>query len=65
MIMGPPEESVESQHSYCPNGVKLDVSTTKIKYLIEIYMIDQNVYHLCFAASFMSTWAHSKSERVH
>ena len=22
-------------------------------------MIDQNVYHLCFAASFMSTWAHS------
>ena len=22
MIMGPPEESVESQHSYCPNGDK-------------------------------------------
>ena len=22
MIMGPPEESVESQHSYCPNGGK-------------------------------------------
>ena len=23
MIMGPPEESVESQHSYCPNGDKI------------------------------------------
>ena len=22
MIMGPPEESVESQHSYCPHGDK-------------------------------------------
>ena len=22
MIMGPPDESVESQHSYCPNGDK-------------------------------------------
>ena len=22
IIMGPPEESVESQHSYCPNGDK-------------------------------------------
>ena len=22
MLMGPPEESVESQHSYCPNGDK-------------------------------------------
>ena len=28
MIMSPPEEGVESHHSYCPNGV----STTKIKY---------------------------------
>ena len=44
--------------------IKLGVSTTKIKYLTEIYMIDQNVYHLCFVVSFMSMWAHSKSERV-
>ena len=42
MIMGPPEESVESQHSYCPNDDKLGVSTTKIKYLTED-KIDQNV----------------------
>ena len=80
--MGPPEESVEIQHSYCPNDDKIwckyhkdkifntniydrCVSTTKIKYLTQIYMIDQNVYHLCFVASFMSTWSHSKSERVH
>ena len=26
--------------------IKLGVSTIKIKYLTEIYMIDQNVYHL-------------------
>ena len=45
--------------------MKLGVGTTKIKYLTEIYMMGQNVYHLCFAASFMSTWAHSKLERVH
>ena len=65
MITGPPEESVERQHSYCPNDDKTWCNTTKIKYLTEIYMIDQNVYHLCFAESFMSTWAHSKLERVH
>ena len=46
MIMGPREESVESQHSYCPNGDKLGVSTTKIKYSTQIYMIDKNVYQL-------------------
>ena len=38
MIMGPPQESV---------------STTKIKYSTQKHMIDQNVYHLCFVASFM------------
>ena len=45
--------------------IKLGVSTAKIKYLTKIYVIDQNVYHLCFAATFMSTWAHLKSERDH
>ena len=65
MNMGPPEESVEGRHSYCQMVIRLDVSTTKIKYLTEIYMIDQNVYHLCSTVSFMSTWARSKSERVH
>ena len=36
IIMGPPEESVESQHSYCPNDDKIGVSTTKIKYLTQM-----------------------------
>ena len=53
MIMGPPEESVASQHSYCPMMIKLDVSTTKIKYSTQKHMMDQNVYHLCFVASFI------------
>ena len=30
--------------------IKLGLSTTKIKYLTGIYMISQNVYHLCFTA---------------
>ena len=45
MIMGPPAESVESQHSYCTNDVN-GVSTTKMKYSTQIYMFDQNVYRL-------------------
>ena len=56
--MGPPEESVESQHSYCSNDDKSWLSTTKIKYLTQIYMIDQNVYHLCFVASFVNVGSH-------
>ena len=60
MIMSPPEQSVESQHSYCPNG---DITWCKYHkdkiFNRNIYMIDQNVYDVCFAASFMSMWAHS------
>ena len=33
--------------------IKSGVSTTKIKYSTQKYMIDQNVYHLCFVVSFM------------
>ena len=61
MIMGPPEGSIIIAQMV----IKLGLSTTKIKYITGIYMISQNVYHLCFAASFMSMWAQSKSERVH
>ena len=75
MIMVSPEESVKSQHSY-RMMMKLSVSTTKIKYSTQIYMIDQNVYDLFFVASLMKfyttvitrslkcmpMWAHSKSE---
>ena len=61
MIMGPPEGSILIAQMV----IKLGLSTTKIKYITGIYMISQNVYHLCFAASFMSMWAQSKSERVH
>ena len=64
MIMRPPEESVESQHSYCSNDDKTWCTYHKDK-IFNTNIIDQNVYHLCFVASFMSTWAHSKSERVH
>ena len=38
IIMGPPEESVESQHSYCPNDDKLWCKCHKDKYLT------QNIY---------------------
>ena len=61
LIMGPPEGSILISQMV----IKLGLSTTKIKYLTGIYMISQNVYHLCFAASFMSMWAQSNSERVH
>ena len=61
MIMGPPEGSILIAQMV----IKLGLSTTKIKYITRIYMISQNVYQLCFAASFMSMWAQSKSERVH
>ena len=61
MIMGPPEGSILIAQMV----IKLGLSTTKIKYLTGMYMISQNVYHLCFAAGFMSMWAQSKSERVH
>ena len=37
MIMGPPEENVESQHSYCPNGDK-----TWCKYQGKIF--NRNIY---------------------
>ena len=34
--------------------IKLGVSTAKIKYSTQIYMIDQNVSHLCFVMSFVN-----------
>ena len=46
MIMGPPEGSILIAQMV----IKLGLSTTKIKYLTGIYMISQNVYHLCFTA---------------
>ena len=52
MILGP-TEVLKASILIAQMVIKLGVSTTKIKYLTEIYMIDQNVYHLCFAASFM------------
>ena len=66
MIMGPPEESVESQHSYCLSGDKTWCKYHKDKiFNRNIYDRSKCLKHLCFAESFMSTWAHSKSERVH
>ena len=61
MIMAPPEESVESQHSYFPNDDKTWCKYHKDK------IFNPNIYDRskCFVASFMSTWVHSKSERVH
>ena len=50
MIMGPPEGSILIAQIV----IKLGLSTTKIKYVTGIYMISQNVYYSCFAASFMS-----------
>ena len=47
MIMDPPEGSILIAQMV----IKLGLSTTKIKYLTGIYMISQNFYHLCFAAS--------------
>ena len=47
MIMDPPEGSILIAQMV----IKFGLSTTKIKYLTGIYMISQNVYHLCFTAN--------------
>ena len=39
MIMGPPEESVERQHSYCPNGDKTWCKYNKDK------IFNRNIYN--------------------
>ena len=62
MIMGPPEESVESKYSYCPNGDKYHKDK----------IFNRNIYDRLKCLPFVfcgklhvNVWAHSKSERVH
>ena len=48
MIMGPPEESVESQHSYCPNGDNKNYPYVDFASYGSVSKIQTQNNHLCF-----------------